>query len=223
MLKMHHALRSHHFDVWIAARLRVAQLKLKPEISAKLLWSPRSSLFDSQLFAVLTWKQFMWLNRHGSFADAGSVANSVERGATGWDMHRKRRERTDFLSSCAWSSARHGAHISTLVWMRQRANTSMKASKGSGLRPRCTPGTSWTRSTTPSPNTACGSRSSSGSTWAKTTSTTRIRCVSVSFVRPACCTTTAPRTAPLLPSPLCSIRFVPLVLMDLSKSKNTWR
>ena len=51
MGKMHTALRPHHFDLWVAARVRVAQLK--PEVSAHLLWSTNSSLFDTQLLLLL--------------------------------------------------------------------------------------------------------------------------------------------------------------------------
>eukprot|EP00967_Tisochrysis_lutea_P133625 scaffold234788_cov32-Tisochrysis_lutea.AAC.1 len=57
MGKMHTALRPHHFDLWVAARVRVAQLK--PE--------------------------FTWLNRHGSFCDGNSTANTTERGGVGRD------------------------------------------------------------------------------------------------------------------------------------------
>eukprot|EP00967_Tisochrysis_lutea_P053499 scaffold66587_cov28-Tisochrysis_lutea.AAC.1 len=64
MLKMQTVVKPHHFDLWIAARLRVAQLK--PELSAHRLWDQTSSLFDAQLFAALTFKQFGWFNREGA-------------------------------------------------------------------------------------------------------------------------------------------------------------
>lgn len=53
--------------LWLAARLRLAQLK--PEIPAYSLWDKSSSLFDVQVFAAMTFNQFQWINRHASFAD----------------------------------------------------------------------------------------------------------------------------------------------------------
>lgn len=78
------------FDVWLACKIRVAQLK--PEVPAEALWSQKSSLFDAQVFADMTWHQFRWLNRHCAFASSDDPegeedsAESVERAA---DTHRK--------------------------------------------------------------------------------------------------------------------------------------
>lgn len=55
------------FDLWLACRLRIAQLK--PEIHAYSLWDQHSSLFDVQVFAAMTYNQYQWMNRHASFAD----------------------------------------------------------------------------------------------------------------------------------------------------------
>ena len=86
----HKQLTSDVFDLWLAAKLRVAQLK--PEIPYKMLWDPSSSLFDAHLAEAMTVKQFKWLNRHASFADYGNAANAAEPGEEAYDTHRKRRE-----------------------------------------------------------------------------------------------------------------------------------
>jgi hypothetical protein len=54
------------FDVWVAAKLRVAQLK--PEIPAAWLWSQKCSLYDAQLASMITFHQYCFINRHASFA-----------------------------------------------------------------------------------------------------------------------------------------------------------
>lgn len=59
------------FDTWLAAKLRIAQLK--PEVPAKALWGliPEARcLYDNELDTVLTYRQFQFCNRHMSFADA---------------------------------------------------------------------------------------------------------------------------------------------------------
>ena len=95
-------LKVEHFDLWLAIKLRVAQLK--PEVPAYSLWDRFDSLFDAQVFAACTFNQFQWLNRHTSFADYGNAANQMQRGDTGFDRHRKRRELTD-LASAAFGKA----------------------------------------------------------------------------------------------------------------------
>lgn len=70
------------FDTWVAAKLRIAQLK--PELKASALWGrlPLAiSLEDVQLSKVLTYEQFKWCNRHMSFAqveDNGSDSGAEE-------------------------------------------------------------------------------------------------------------------------------------------------
>lgn len=59
------------FRLWLACRLRVAQLK--PEIAAYALWDSSSSLFDVQVFSAMTYNQYQWVNRHVSFADIYST------------------------------------------------------------------------------------------------------------------------------------------------------
>lgn len=59
------------FDTWLAAKLRVAQLK--PEVPAKALWGQvpeAKNLYDHELDLMITHRQFQWCNRHMSFADA---------------------------------------------------------------------------------------------------------------------------------------------------------
>lgn len=55
------------FNVWLACRLRLAQLK--PEINSYSLWNRHCSLFDVQVFNAITFNQYQWVNRHLSFAD----------------------------------------------------------------------------------------------------------------------------------------------------------
>ena len=101
-------LKPETFDVWLAAKIRVSQFK--PELPQKLLWDRNDNLFDAQLFSVLSFKQYQWLNRHASFADYGNDANQLERGTVGFDMHRKRRELVDDLSEIfgkAWDPHQH--------------------------------------------------------------------------------------------------------------------
>ena len=43
----------------------------------------------------MTYHQYSWFNRHASFADYGNAANQQERGESGFDSHRKRRELTE--------------------------------------------------------------------------------------------------------------------------------
>ena len=96
------------FDIWLAAKILVSQLK--PEVPASVLWDRNDRLFDAQLFSVLTYKQYVWLNRHGSFADYGNDANQLNRGEEGFDMHRKRRELVDDLCKAfgaAWNPHQH--------------------------------------------------------------------------------------------------------------------
>lgn len=57
----------HEFRLWLACRLRISQLK--PELPAYSLWNRHCSLFDTQVFATLTFNQYQWVNRHVSFAD----------------------------------------------------------------------------------------------------------------------------------------------------------
>lgn len=59
---------ANQFYLWLACRLRIAQLK--PELPAYSLWDRKSSLFDVQVFAAMTFNQFQWINKHVSFADA---------------------------------------------------------------------------------------------------------------------------------------------------------
>lgn len=59
----------HLFDVWMAAKIRVAQVK--PEVPMSAIWGhmqEASSLHDLEVDAVLTWRQFIWCNRHFSYA-----------------------------------------------------------------------------------------------------------------------------------------------------------
>lgn len=55
------------FDIWLACRMRAAQLK--PEVPARMLWERDSSLFDVQVFNAITFNKYQWINRHVSFAD----------------------------------------------------------------------------------------------------------------------------------------------------------
>lgn len=70
------------FDTWVATKLRVAQLK--PEIPASALWGrvkTCASLYDAELDSVLTYEQYLWCNRHMSFADcpdAEAAADEAE-------------------------------------------------------------------------------------------------------------------------------------------------
>lgn len=71
------------FDAWLAAKLRVAQLK--PEVPAKALWGqlPEArNLYDQELDSIMTLKQYQWCNRHMSFAaafdDAGDDSEDEE-------------------------------------------------------------------------------------------------------------------------------------------------
>ena len=62
------------FDLWLAAKLKVAQLK--PEIPAKALWGhfkPAPALYDaSELDRFMTFHQFQFCNRHFAFAETPS-------------------------------------------------------------------------------------------------------------------------------------------------------
>lgn len=104
MRKYKSQMTTHAFDLWLACKVRVAQLK--PEISANSLWSQKSSLFDPQVFAAMSIHQYLWLNRHCSFASSEEPAaddeETVEERAH--DTHRKRRELTD-LACAAMGSA----------------------------------------------------------------------------------------------------------------------
>lgn len=99
-------LNKHTFDHWMACKIRVAQLQ--PEIPALSLWSQKSSLFDPQVFACMTFNQFQWLNRHCSFASVDENEQSAEAEAEvarRHDTHRKRRELTDLVCAAvgkAW-------------------------------------------------------------------------------------------------------------------------
>lgn len=62
------------FDLWLACRLRIAQLK--PEIPVVSLWQRDNSLFDVQVFNVMTFLQFQWVNRQLSFADVQAEDDS---------------------------------------------------------------------------------------------------------------------------------------------------
>ena len=58
------------FDMWLVARLKVAQLK--PEMPAMALWGkfkPSLHLHDVELDSMITYNQYVWCNRHMSFAD----------------------------------------------------------------------------------------------------------------------------------------------------------
>lgn len=107
MKKYKSMLTVHTFDQWLACKLRVAQLK--PEMPAYSLWSPQSSLFDPQVFAAMSWRQFSWLNRHCAFAsEADADADDPEVGDVErtTDTHRKRRELTDLACKAmgeAWN------------------------------------------------------------------------------------------------------------------------
>lgn len=60
---------ANEFRMWLACRLRVAQLK--PEMPAYCLCDRHSSLlFDAQVFNAMTYyNQWQWINRHLAFAD----------------------------------------------------------------------------------------------------------------------------------------------------------
>lgn len=67
------------FDVWVAAKLRVAQVK--PEMPAWAFWGKEPlapALHDRVLDGVITYRQFQWCNRHMSFADAVDDASEGE-------------------------------------------------------------------------------------------------------------------------------------------------
>lgn len=71
------------FDLWLAARLLVAHLK--PEIRAEALWGRDKEapwLQHHQMDGALTWHQFVWCNRHFSFAPPAVV---VPERPPGWD------------------------------------------------------------------------------------------------------------------------------------------
>lgn len=66
-------------DAWLAAKLRVAHLKL--EVAAGSLWGRLDDaawLHDEQLCSVLTFAQFQWCNRHMSFAPVTDDEGSDE-------------------------------------------------------------------------------------------------------------------------------------------------
>lgn len=67
------------FNLWVAAKIRVAQLK--PEIPARALWGkyPHTApLYDAELDRHMTSDQFSFLNRHMSFADPNGDADEDE-------------------------------------------------------------------------------------------------------------------------------------------------
>ena len=82
------------FDLWLIAKIRVAQLK--PEIEAHTLWDVNDSLFDVLLASKITYKRFQFCNRHFSFAGFGP-AQQAQSGDADFDSHRKRRELTDWM------------------------------------------------------------------------------------------------------------------------------
>lgn len=67
MMKYRKSFTAQTFELWLACRMRIAQLK--PEIPACSLWFRSTSLFDVQVFNVMTLQQYQWINRHLSFAD----------------------------------------------------------------------------------------------------------------------------------------------------------
>lgn len=106
------------FDLWLACKLRVAQLK--PEVPAVSLWERDNTLFDAQVFASMTIHQFYWMNRHCSFAKKSSeededgsdkeADDGEEDGPAEFDYHRKRRELTNLVCaqmSAAWNPHQH--------------------------------------------------------------------------------------------------------------------
>ena len=76
--------------LWLAAKIRVAQFK--QEIPAIFLWDPSSTVYDAALAQKLGHKQYLWFNRHASFADVSSAANQASPGESAYDRHRKWRE-----------------------------------------------------------------------------------------------------------------------------------
>lgn len=67
---------SSEFKLWLACRLRIAQLQ--PDIPSYCLWNRHSSLFDVQVFNCMTFNQYEWINRHISFADVVPLATDEE-------------------------------------------------------------------------------------------------------------------------------------------------
>ena len=72
------------FDMWIVAKLKVAQLK--PEIPAKALWGhfkAAPALYDAELDRLMTFAQFQFLCRHMSFAHTPDVEDDDVGGTAG--------------------------------------------------------------------------------------------------------------------------------------------
>eukprot|EP00966_Prymnesium_polylepis_P263312 6082005-Prymnesium_polylepis.1 len=109
MKHFYRKLKAAHFDLWIAVRLRVAQLK--PEVPCDALWDPDDSLFDAEVFGALTFFQYQWLNRHASFADYGMATANAQLGDPAFDSKRKRRELTNLLSVGFGKAYRPHQHV----------------------------------------------------------------------------------------------------------------
>ena len=104
-------LRDEHFELWLAARVRIAMLNVA--VPAEALWDKSHHLFDFWLAAALPFQVMQWLNRHASFGEYGEnraqPARAVDdaadqasaRTATAFDRYVKRRELSDIARAQA--------------------------------------------------------------------------------------------------------------------------
>ena len=104
-------LRDEHFELWLAARVRIAMLNVA--VPAEALWKESHILYDFWLAAALPFQVMQWLNRHASFGEYGNTtaqpARAVDdaadqasaRPAAGFDRYMKRRELSDIARAQA--------------------------------------------------------------------------------------------------------------------------
>jgi hypothetical protein len=59
-------LTANGFDLWMACKIRAAQLK--PEVPCALMWNRQSNLYDVEVHRAMPYTVFQWMNRHAAFA-----------------------------------------------------------------------------------------------------------------------------------------------------------